>query len=79
MHNSEQFEVVEVDRLIHEEARHGSDHIEDEVAQKVVVGNLLQLSVSSGSLNKVKDDINEEDDVKNQVDLVQSRVILIAC
>jgi hypothetical protein len=76
MDHSEELQDVKLDWLTHEKAWEGSNNIEEEVAEEVVVGDEIQSWFGSTSLEEVQDDLNQEHNVESKFNLVQGVILL---
>jgi hypothetical protein len=74
--NSEEFQEEQGEWFISEKARHGGDHVEDEVPEEVVVSNRVEVLVCSGLLDEVEEDFNKVDDVESDLNLVKSLILV---
>jgi len=75
MNDSEDLQNVVFHDFTHEKFRKSSDDIKNEESSEVVVTDLWQFFVGSGSFNKVEDNLNEVNDINSQFNFLKSSVI----
>ena len=63
MHNPEELEMIVHECLTHEELRHCSDYIEEEITGQIVVRNGAQLLVCARLLYEIKEYLDRVDNI----------------
>lgn len=77
MNNSESFKEVKSAGFGGEKAGKCWNNIENEVAVDVIARNLLEMFMTLSFLNKIQNNLNEENNVKSQLDLVKSIALFL--
>ena len=75
MDDSEDLQIVESHTFIHEKFWQGSNDIENEKSSKIVVTDLRQLFVGSGSLNEIQNDLNEVNNINGEFNIFKSSIV----